>query len=1118
MTHESTPSDTLKISREFPPRGDESRSSSASRSAREEWLELALEACKSCVWEYCIGSDRFSWSNSCSSLLERSLEDLPESYAQFLEQICPRQRETLARRWERAIQERGRFTLEYRWILPDAQKCWLEHQGTFIEEDRDRGARLVGKIEVLEREPEGETSQPVEPIPEATLQEHDRQELFNTFISASPVGIAIIDAQLRYLNLNETLAALNSKPLAEHIGKPIAEMIPPLVAPEIEKVCRQVLATGEPVLGIEATDEGYGIPGNIRTQLVSYFPLHQQASQSLLVGIVTYDITDRKKAEASLAASEARNRAFVEALPDMMFRLDRNGTFLDFVAPRSELLIPAEELIGSNVRNSLPESIAEQTLTYARQALATRQLECFEYQLPVRERIVDYEARCAAVNAEEVLVVVRNISDRKRAEAALAASEARNRAFIEAIPDLMFCIDRDGNYLDLIAPASEPMLLPIEELIGRNVRTLVPEFLADLTLAYTARALETRKLESFEYQLTIDGELLDYEARFSAVSSEEVMVISRNISDRKRAEADRDRLNQIIESTSDFVGNADLQGNALYLNGAWRRMLGLAPEQELAGLTVASSHPQWALDIVQEEGIPSAMRDGIWQGETAFLDVEGREIPVSQVIIVHRTEDGTPKSISTIVRDISNLKAAEVKLEEKAKLAAFRADVDAALTQEENISGMLSRCTEAAVRHLNAAFARIWTLNPEDRVLELQASSGLYTHLDGSHGRIPLGQYKIGKIAERGEPYLTNDVFNDPFVDREWAEREGLVAFAGYPLMVEGSAIGVIALFSRQELPETTIEALNIASDEIVIGLRRRQAEDALRQRTQELERTLSELQRTQAQLIQTEKMSSLGQMVAGIAHEINNPINFIHGNISHAKIYIGGLIELVKLYRKTYSNPTPEIEEKIEEIELDFAMHDLWKLLASMRVGSDRIRKIVLSLRNFSRLDESAMKPVNLHEGIDSTLLVLQHRLRNIQVQRNYGTLPLVECYAGQFNQVLLNILSNAIEALETDSNWDKRESETTACIKITTERLSEEWVAVSIADNGPGMPETVRQKLFDPFFTTKPVGMGTGLGLSISYQIIVDKHRGKLDCISAPEQGATLKIEIPIHQPKMA
>ena len=296
--------------------------------------------------------------------------------------------------------------------------------------------------------------------------------------------------------------------------------------------------------------------------------------------------------------------------------------------------------------------------------------------------------------------------------------------------------------------------------------------------------------------------------------------------------------------------------------------------------------------------------------------------------------------------------------------------------------------------------------------------------------------------------------------------------------------------------------------------------EHRVEERTQELQQALDNLKQTQAKLIHTEKMNSMGQLVAGIAHEVNNPINFIYGNLNYMNGYVQDLLEVIQLYQNHYPRPNNEIEEKLEDLDLEFTSADLLQSFVSLRSGAKRIRNLVLSLRNFSRFDESEVKKVNLHEGIESTLAMLASKLQNVTVEKQFGELPPIECYAGQLNQAFLHIIQNAVEAMksgenttgEADSSGDAlQENHPSAKITIATELTDQGQVAVWITDSGPGISPEIQDRIFDPFFTTKEVGGGAGLGLSISHQIITVQHGGSLKCYSVPGQGAKFFIELP-------
>lgn len=382
------------------------------------------------------------------------------------------------------------------------------------------------------------------------------------------------------------------------------------------------------------------------------------------------------------------------------------------------------------------------------------------------------------------------------------------------------------------------------------------------------------------------------------------------------------------------------------------------------------------------------------------------------------------------------------------------------------------------------------------------------------------GEFVADSIVTGGTPIFTNqpeiaDGFLQANQAGKYPRHETFV-----PILQGEKLWGLLVAYQNSQPRYWQDEEINLlAQVGLQLGVALQQAEllTQTRQQAAELSQTLQELKQSQTRLIQGEKMAGLGQLVAGVAHEINNPVNFILGNLTHVNEYTQALLNLISLYHKNYPDPVLEIQIEEDDIDLDFLKEDLPKTLASMNIGVDRIQGIVSSLRTFSRIDEAQMKPVDIHEGIDSTLLILQHRFKersdrpSIKVIKEYNCLPLVECYPAQLNQVFMNILSNGIDALQEICLHNSPGK--TPTIHIRTNLILDR-VAICIGDNGPGIPEDVRSRIFDPFFTTKAIGKGTGLGLSISYQIVVEKHKGQLQCISDRDRGTEFWIEIPIKQ----
>ncbi|MEH2285250.1 MAG: PAS domain-containing protein [Nostoc sp.] len=792
-------------------------------------------------------------------------------------------------------------------------------------------------------------------------------------------------------------------------------------------------------------------------------------------------------------------------------------------------------------------------------------------------KITDRERATELAKALEQLQA--EITKRQAVEAQLRQKTSEFAAILQVLPDLYFRLDADGTILDYKQGLIESLYIPPGDCQGKSLRECLPTAVGDRFYQAITQVLETQYEVSFEYTLTLPEENNNFEARLLPLPDQQIIILVRLTSDNIQAgliESDA-KFRSIVENANNVIFSLTVEGIFSYVSPNWTEIFGHEVAEVEGKSFVPFIHPDdvpICADYFQrilttgnkQDAIEYRIqhKDGSWRWHTSN----------SSAI---RDGNGNVLYFVGICHDTTDRKQAEISLRESAQREALLNR----LSHQIRASLDLNHIVETAVQEIHNLFqidrcVFFWYRQDADipyweKVYEAKSSflPCLLNQQEATNGEIEL----IAAKTLNGEIIRIDDAKTlDDSIARQFLQDFGFTAFMSLPVHTQSGEIGAFScgycsgfrpwLNNEVELLQAVTVQLAIAIDQAKLYTQSRITAQTAQDKAQQLEAALLELQLTQAQLIQTEKMSSLGQLVAGIAHEINNPVNFIYGNISHAREYTKDLLHLVELYQQNYYPPTPEIHGQINTIDLDFLRQDLPKILESMKMGAERIRQIVLSLRNFSRLDEDGTKAVDIHEGMDSTLLLLQNRLKakpghpEIQVIRDYGNLPPIVCHAGQMNQVFMNLLTNAIDALEESypaGKYSRSVSKSCAYVNSHTLRegvrvasprvapislvnnteqttndqrqmtfpqirirslIQEDHVIIRIADNGPGMSEEVCKRLFDPFFTTKAVGKGTGMGLSISYQIIVQKHVGQIQCISAPGEGAEFVVMIPLKQ----
>ena len=847
---------------------------------------------------------------------------------------------------------------------------------------------------------------------------------------------------------------------------------------------------GEP-LTFEAS---WGTQADASWSLFSVSPWRQDTGAIAYLIVTAIEIGDRQRSQETHSSHEAHLRSLVETPNDWSWEINDQARYT-YVSPQITALLGyrPEEILGKTLFDLMPLEETTWLVPLIQDRLRSRQpLHNLETRKLHRNgQGLFFETSAVPIFDETGIFqgyrgLDREIGDRKATENSLQQFQERLTFLIQSTP--LGVIEWNAQF-EVVGwnPAAEKIFgYTASEIHHCHARLLVPEAVRPLLDDLIDELLnQVGSNHSINENLTKDGRRITCEwfnttLRDSRGQPTGIYSMVWDISDRVRMETalrqSRERLRSVISTAPLILFVLDRQGLFTFIDGKGLESLEGA-SKDWKGRSINDLYP----NVVELAPAIAAAWSGApagWQCGLGSLWFDTRLMPFCD-------EAGQVQGVIGVAIDMTDSKRAQEALLESERRFRDVAEAAGEYIWECDAEGHYTFVTDRAEEVKGFPVEQLLGRQPIEFMLP-EDIDRVYAVVNEATVQRQVFKLEYRNVTPTGE-IVWEEVSGVPILD----DRNEIIGWRGTSLSI-----------TKRKQAEAAL----------------RQSEAELRQKATDLEQTLEELQQAQLQLIQSEKMSSLGQLVAGVAHEINNPTSFIYGNIKHATGYVQDLLDLVELYQTHCPTPPAAVQAHIEAIDLSFVAEDLPKVLGSMKMGAERIKQIVLSLRNFSRMDEAEHKTVNLHEGIDSTLVILEHRLKAnharsaIQVHKHYGDLPAVDCFVGQLNQVFMNILSNGIDALEHGLVEDP--DRPTPVITISTEALEADRVVIRIRDNGPGMTESVRQRLFDPFFTTKPVGQGTGMGLSISYQIVTEKHNGTLECQSEPGAGAEFVITLPIRQ----
>ncbi len=977
---------------------------------------------------------------------------------------------------------------------------------------------------------------------EANLQES--YNLLNGVINSTTDLIFTKNIQGQYLLVNKAFSESFGQAVEELMGKTDEDIFPPEIVKQVQASERLILQGGKP----RTYEEVVTIQGELQTFLTTKTAYRDAEGE--IVGIVgiTRNISDRKAIEDQLRVSEQRLSLFVQQTPLAVIEWNINFQVIAW-NPAAEKIFgyTASEALQQSVEFLVPESerdsvsdIIADLLSHKKPSHNINQnltkeghlITCQWYNTP----LLTPEGELVGVASMAI-----DITDLKRTEQELKNQKAFLQSIWDNVNYVIFVVDvinqgEDFRFVSFNPASITTFSQGINNLIGKTIKQVFSEEMVQAFLPRYAEVVHSGKSISFEERFVNEQEVTWWFMTLAPLKDPQgkvyqVVGTSENVTERKCTE-DKLRIQQnqikyLLNNIPHMAWLKNKQGQFIAVNEPLSRQFNLVPEQMIGRVDAEFFTGELARKILKDDQ-ENTTSDRPRLTEKKIIDSDGKvswiEIYKTSIISEQEQVLGTVG----IAVEITERKRTEYYLRQQARREKILNQLTTQIRNSLDFETIL-KTTLASVKDclsLDRCTFCVYYPHADQPYLEVIQESH-NPDLPSFQGEQFL-EHLVAPMAERAlNGKITKIV--DANLEKNRAFKQVLKvtqtqSFVSIPLPEYLGKIGLLTCSTHYEQTrnwtDEEISLLEAVVEQLAIALKQAELYEQTRTKAQELEQAMQELRRTQAQMIQNEKMSSLGQLVAGVAHEINNPASFIYGNLSHAQSYANDLFKLIELYQTHYPEPHPEIIAEITEIDLEFLREDLPKLINSIQNGAERIKKIVESLRTFSRLDEAELKTIDIHEGINSTLMILESRLHKnlnppaIAVIKEYSDLPPVECYAGQLNQVFINILSNAIDALEESMKKLTNNNQTFEhpYIKIRTKLTADHQVMIAIFNNGFGIPKNIKERIFDPFFTTKPVGKGTGMGLSICYQIITEKHQGSIECFSEPKQGTEFVICIPL------